>query len=64
MNFLSPGYWENEANFNIPFMRTTFYDKKNSLWRQPIQLVQMEEGKDKAEKEKEVEEKGFADDKS
>ena len=64
VSFTSPGYWQNEANYNIPFMRTTFYDKKNSLWRQPTQLIQLdkeEEAKDK--KAKEVEEKGFADDK-
>jgi hypothetical protein len=62
VHYLSPGYWEHEANYNMPFMRTTYYDKKNSVWRQPTQLVQLEEDtKDK--KAKEVEEKGFADDK-
>merc|ERR1711990_1268351 len=40
VSFTSPGYWQNEANYNIPFMRTTFYDKKHSVWRQPTELVQ------------------------
>lgn len=31
VSFQSPGYWQHEANYNIPFMRTTFYDKKNSV---------------------------------
>jgi hypothetical protein len=43
-------------------MRTTFYDKKHSLWRgEPMQLIQLT--KDAAAKEAEVAEKGFAEDK-
>merc|ERR1712046_474987 len=38
---LNPTDWQDLANNNSPGFRTTFYDKKNSLWRQATELVQL-----------------------
>jgi len=38
---LNPTDWQDTANNNSPGFRTTFYDKKNSLWRQASELVQL-----------------------